>query len=347
MRLYVKRVFINDKFEDLVPRWLTFVRGVVDSEDLPLNVGREILQKSQALSKIQNLIVRKFLDTIADLKESEPAKFLELWSMYGKYFKVGLIEDFNHKAQLKQFVRFLSSKTGDNTTSLSEYVSRMKDGQDKIYFISGEGKRAVEIAPAMEKIRSLGYEVLYLVDPLDEICGNSAMQFDGHEMVDINKAGFSFNRSDEEKDELEANARDFKHLASWLKKELAAKVQDVHISDRLVDSPAVLVQGRGGTSPMMQRYMNAQATSSGQDTGMKFLDQAILEVNSKHPAIEMLKTSIENSPDAAATKDMAMTLYQTAALIGGYPIDDLGDFANRIVKLMEIAGASSNSAASE
>merc|ERR1719502_663182 len=164
MRLYVKRVFINDKFEDLIPRWLTFARGVVDSEDLPLNVGREILQKSRTLKIIRKRVVRKVLDTIDELREKEPLKFEQFWTAYGKYFKVGLVEDLDYKDELKRFVRFFSSKTGDNMTGLAEYESRMKEGQDKIYFVTGEGKKAAEIAPAMEMMRKKDFEVLYMVD---------------------------------------------------------------------------------------------------------------------------------------------------------------------------------------
>merc|ERR550514_1917005 len=158
MRLYVKRVFINDKFEDLIPRWLTFTRGVVDSEDLPLNVGREILQKSRTLKIIRKRLVRKVLDTIDQLREDEPSKYEQFWNSYGKYFKVGLVEDLDYKDELKRFVRFFSSKSGDNMTSLSEYITRMKEGQDQIYFVTGEGKKAAEIAPAMEKMRQKDFE---------------------------------------------------------------------------------------------------------------------------------------------------------------------------------------------
>merc|ERR1711933_196512 len=220
MRLYVKRVFINDKFEDLVPRWLTFARGVVDSEDLPLNVGREILQKSRTLKIIRKRVVRKVLDSIDDLRENAPEKYDQFWSSYGKYFKVGLVEDLDYKDELKRFVRFFSSKSGDNMTSLSEYVSRMKEGQDQIYFVTGEGKRAAEIAPAMEKMKQKDFEVLYMVDPLDEICSQSIVDFEGHKLMDINKAGLDFNRTEEEKVELESVQKEFEPLATWLKKQL-------------------------------------------------------------------------------------------------------------------------------
>jgi heat shock protein beta len=343
MRLYVKRVFINDKFEDLIPRWLTFARGVVDSEDLPLNVGREILQKSRTLKIIRKRVVRKVLDSIDDLRENEPAKYDQFWSSYGKYFKVGLVEDLDYKDELKRFVRFWSSKSGDNQTSIPEYISRMKEGQDQIYFVTGEGRKAAEIAPAMEKMKQKGYEVLYMVDPLDEICSQSIVDFEGKKMVDINKAGLDLDKSEDEKKEMEELQKDFEPLATWLKKQLGERVQKVQISNRLVDSPATLVQGEWGMSPMMQRYMKSQTTSSASDSAFAIgsRNQAILEINPQHAVINKLKNAMETAPDSDTTEDMIMMVYETAALIGGYSIEDPGEFAKRVTKLMESTGGGS------
>mmetsp|Transcript_14282 Transcript_14282/g.40597 ORF Transcript_14282/g.40597 Transcript_14282/m.40597 type:complete len:766 (+) Transcript_14282:1393-3690(+) len=346
MRLYVKRVFINDKFEDLIPRWLTFVRGVVDSEDLPLNVGREILQKSRTLKIIRKRLVRKVLDSIDDLREQKRDKYDQFWSNYGKYFKVGLVEDLDYKDELKRFVRFYSSTSGDNMTSLPEYVDRMKEGQDKIYFVTGEGKKAAEIAPAMEKMKAKGYEVLYMVDPLDEICSQSIVDFDGRKLVDINKAGLDLDKTEDEKSKFEKLTKDYEEVAAWLKKQLGERVQKVEIGDRLVDSPATLVQGEWGMSPMMQRYMKSQTTSSSQDSAfaMGSRNQAILEINPEHPVIQKLRTMQQTAPDSEETEDMVMMVYETAALIGGYNIEDPGEFAKRVTKLMVNMGPEPGSA---
>merc|ERR1712190_206230 len=342
MRLYVKRVFINDKFEDLIPRWLTFARGVVDSEDLPLNVGREILQKSRTLKIIRKRVVRKVLDTIDELRENDPAKYDQFWSSYGKYFKVGLVEDLDYKDELKRFVRFWSSKSGDNQTSIPEYISRMKEGQDQIYFVTGEGRKAAEIAPAMEKMKQKGYEVLYMVDPLDEICSQSIVDFEGKKLVDINKAGLDLDKSEDEKKEMEELQKDFEPLASWLKKQLGERVQKVQISNRLVDSPATLVQGEWGMSPMMQRYMKSQTTSSASDSAFAIgsRNQAILEINPNHNVVKQIKNAMETDPEGTETEDMVLLVYETAALIGGYTIEDPGDFAARVNKLMEMQAGS-------
>lgn len=342
IRLYVKRVFINDNFEDLIPRWLTFARGVVDSEDLPLNVGREILQKSRALQIIRKRVTRKVLDSIETLRQQEPEKFELLWNMYGKYFKVGLVEDFDYKDELKKLVRFFSSYSGSNMTNLAEYVSRMKEGQQQIYFVTGEGRRAAEISPAMEKMKQKGYEVLYMVDPLDEICGQSIVDFEGKELVDINKANFVLDKSEDEQQALESRQREFAAFTSWLQEELAERVQKVQISDRLVDSPAVLLQSEWGVSPMMQRYVNAQTASDmqGGASPMGVGNQAILEINAGSPVIQSLKASMEAAPQAESTRDMVMMIYETAALSGGYAIEDPGEFAKRVTKLMEMNFAS-------
>merc|ERR1711933_455357 len=348
MRLYVKRVFINDKFEDLIPRWLTFARGVVDSEDLPLNVGREILQKSRTLKIIRKRVVRKVLDSIDDLRENAPEKYDQFWSSYGKYFKVGLVEDLDYKDELKRFIRFFSSKSGDKLTTIGEYITRMKEGQDKIYFVTGEGKKNAEIAPAMEKMKQKDFEVLYMVDPLDEICSQSITDYEGMKLVDINKAGLDFNKTEEEKQQMEETIKEFEPLATWLKKKLGERVQKVQVSDRLVESPATLVQGEWGMSPMMQRYMKSQTTSSASDSAFAIgsRNQAILEINPNHNVIKQLKNLMETAPESDETEDMLLLVYETAALIGGYSIEDPGDFAARVNKLMEsqisVSGGSSD-----
>merc|ERR1712107_344136 len=215
-------------------------------------------------------------------------------------------------------------------------------GQEQIFFVSGEGRRAAEISPAMEKMRQKGYEVLFMVDPLDEICSQSIVDFEGKKLVDISKAGLDLTKTEEEKEELETKIKDYEALAAWLKKQLGERVQKVEVSDRLVDSPAVLVQGEWGMSPMMQRYMKSQTTSSAQDSAFAIgsRNQAILEINPQHAVIKKLKNAMETAPEADTTEDMVMMVYETAALIGGYSIEDPGDFAKRVTKLMESVGSS-------
>mmetsp|Transcript_12100 Transcript_12100/g.17386 ORF Transcript_12100/g.17386 Transcript_12100/m.17386 type:complete len:231 (-) Transcript_12100:79-771(-) len=213
----------------------------------------------------------------------------------------------------------------------------MKEGQDKIYYASGEGKAAVEMSPAMEKMKKMEYEVLYMVDPLDEICASTIADFQGFKLVDVNKAGLELNKTDDEKEELEQKMKDFEPLATWLKTQLGDKVQKVQVSDRLVDSMAVLVQGEWGMSPMMQKYMKQQATASNQESAFSIgsMNQAILEVNPDHPVIADMKLLMESSPDDKSTKDKVMMIYETALLLGGYSIDDPNAFAKRVASMME------------
>merc|ERR1712039_981910 len=193
------------------------------------------------------------------------------------------------------------------------------------------------IAPAMEKMRQKGYEVLYMVDPIDEICSQSIVDFEGKKLVDINKAGLDLGKSEDEKKDMEELEKDYEPVATWLKKQLGERVQKVQISDRLVDSPATLVQGEWGMSPMMQRYMKSQTTSSASDSAFAIgsRNQAILEINPQHNVIKQLKSAMETDAESDDTEDMVLLVYETAALIGGYSIEDPGDFAARVNKLME------------
>jgi len=336
MRLYVKRVFISDKFEDIVPRWLTFLRGVVDSDDLPLNVGREILQKSRTLTLIRKRVVRKVLDFMEDLAEEDIEKFNKMWDNYGRYFKVGLIEDNDNKEPLKKIVRFFSSTLGDNTTNLDGYVKRMQKDQDKIYYVTGDGRKSASMAPTMEKMNANKLEVLYLVDPLDEICVQTIGDYEGKKFIDINKGDLGLGLSDEEKKKLNTTQTEYGPLLKWMKGYLnqdGEKVTDVKLSSRLVDQPSVLVQAEWGMSPTMQRYMRATASARGEDdkfAEVNMRNQAILEINPEQLIVQKLQEAFAKDPEVQETKDLAALVYEIAALTGGYRIDDPAAFAKRV-----------------
>eukprot|EP00747_Dinoflagellata_sp_TGD_P162819 gnl/TRDRNA2_/TRDRNA2_180837_c0_seq1.p1 gnl/TRDRNA2_/TRDRNA2_180837_c0~~gnl/TRDRNA2_/TRDRNA2_180837_c0_seq1.p1 ORF type:complete len:810 (+),score=192.09 gnl/TRDRNA2_/TRDRNA2_180837_c0_seq1:65-2494(+) len=338
MRLYVKRVFINDKFEDIVPRWLTFLRGVVDSDDLPLNVGREILQKSKTLTVIRKNVVRKVLNFVEDLSEKQPEKFNKLWDTYGRYFKVGMIEDRESKDAIKKIVRYWSSQSGDNTTTLGGYVSRMQEGQGNIYYVTGDGRKSAEMAPTMEKMKAKNLEVLYLVDPLDEITIEQIGTFEDKKFVDINKGDLDLGDTEEEKQKQNQTQTEFEPLLKWMKTTLGdEKVKEVKLSTRLTDSPAVLVQAQWGMSPTMQRYMRAQASARGEEDKMsqaQMMNNPIFEINAEHPMIQQLKESFTTDPGAPEVQDLANLIFEIAALTGGYRIDDPAAFAKRVTGLV-------------
>ena len=340
IRLYVKRVFINDKFEDIVPRWLKFVRGVVDSQDLPLNVSREILQKSKVLSIINKRLVRKSLDMIREIESDEDdSKYIMFWNNFGKYLKVGVIEDQRNKEDIIPLLRFFSSKSGEEYTSLAQYVEGMKENQKQIYYVTADGKAKAQRSPAAEKVQSRGYEVLYLTEPLDEIMIESVTKYKEFNLVDVSKEGL--NLDDEDREELKTKEEelneDHKAVKEYLETVLAGKVQKVKMTDLLSESPAALVQSAYGMSPTMQRYMKAQnVASGGSDSGMMgSFNQAVLEVNPKHPIMRDLERMIESEGrDSDMAKNFAVLLYDVAALTSGYEIEDSSDFAGRILSIM-------------
>jgi len=342
IRLYVKRVFINDKFEDLMPRWLKFVRGVVDSDDLPLNVGREILQKSKVLTIINKRLVRKSLDMFKDLADDEDESvYIKFWNNFGKYLKVGIIEDDRHRNDIAPLLRFFSSKSGDEYTSLENYVEHMAEGQKSIYFVSGEGKEKTAMSPVIEKLTSRGYEVLYMTQPLDEICMESLRQYKDYDVVDATKEGLNLeDETDEAKKKKEELNEEFRPVIEFLEGALAGKVQKVVVSDLLTDSPAALVQGAYGLSPMMQRYMKAQTVSDNNPAPTSNMNQAVLEINPNHPIVLEMADKVKIDAECDDTQNFALLMYDVASMTSGYEVEDTSGFAKRVMSLMSDSASS-------
>ncbi|CAK0809909.1 unnamed protein product, partial [Prorocentrum cordatum] len=266
VRVYQQGAFLQGKLHRkrgrrLVPFWLVFVRGVADLRGVPLDAG---FWRGQMPRTIREHLVREVLRSIGGLCDNARDQF---WSIYGKYIKVGLAADPEYRGELKRLVRFHSSTPGGSTTSLPEYLDRMKEkeGQDNIFFVTGEGKQAAELAPAMEGMKRKGYEVLYMIDLLDEICCWSIVDFDGHDLVDISSTGLALGRTADESSRLEDLKQRYEGLAAWLKNQLGERVRSVEVGDRLVDSAATLVHPRSGMSPIMQRYVKSQTDSRSQD----------------------------------------------------------------------------------
>lgn len=340
IRLYVKRVFINDKFEELMPRWLKFVRGVVDSNDLPLNVSREILQKSKVLSIINKRLVRKSLDMIREIAEDEkdPSQFILFWNNFGKYLKVGAIEDDVHRKDITPLLRFFSSKSADEYTSLDKYVESMPEGQKSIYYVTGDGREGAAMSPVVEKLSSRGYEVLFATEPLDEIMMESLRNYKDKNIVDAAKENLKLEDNDDEetKKKKETLKAEFKEVVTYLETLLKGKVQKVVISDLLTDSPAALVQGAYGMSPTMQRYMRAQSVASGGDGNLPGgMNQAVLEVNPNHPIVKDLDRMVKEDKESQAVEEFALLMYDVASMTSGYDVRDMKQFATRVMKLMD------------
>jgi heat shock protein beta len=343
VRLYVKRVFISESFKDqLLPRWLTFIKAIVDSDDLPLNVSRELLQKSRVLNIISKRLVRKAIDMFADLKEESPEKFTKLQRNFGQYLKVGVIEDNDNKERLLNLACFKSSSEegrGERGTNLEEYVQRMPEGQKQIYYIAGSSRANAESSPVLEKLKKRGYEVLFALDQIDEIALQGIGRFKAtgdkeFAVIDASKEDAKLDDLTEEEKKVEEKAKeDFADTLAFIKETLgSSKVDKVEVSTRLVDSPSALVQPQWGMSPQMQRFMKQRAKMEGEQvSGMNMA--ANLEVNTAHPAVQKVKTLKESGNEAAA-KDMANLIYDVAAISSGYDVAEPASFAKRVIALM-------------
>ena len=335
MKLFVKRVFISDNFEEqLLPRWLSFLKGMVDSEDLPLNVSRELLQKSRVLSIISKRLVRKALDMMEEVSKDEE-KFDKFTANFGRYIKVGVIEDKDNKDALLKLASF-STSTLDKESTLPAYVSRMKEGQKQIYYLSGASKAAAAASPVLERLKKQGYEVLFALDQIDEIALQGVGNFMDYEVVDAAKENADLGETSEEEKEAEEKAKEeLKETTEFLKATLGARVDKVAVSSRLETSPSALVQPQWGMSPQMQRFMKAQAAAAGDDLGAMGGMASNLEVNPKHEVVRKLKDMVAAGDAQQATaKAYAELLYDVAAVSSGYELGDTAAFAKRIVALM-------------
>ena len=339
MRLYVKRVFINDKFEDLIPRWLIFLRGVVDSDDFQLNVSREVLQQSRSLRLIKQRLVKKTVDMLIDLAASNHTAYSLFFKNFGRYLKVGIIEDERHRPELIPLCRFYSSfnsTEGDGLTSLPDYVLRMKPDQKFIYYVVGESKSQAAMSPTLEKLKERGYEILYVTEPIDEMTLQHIEKFADKTIVDTGKEA-SMDLTPEEKREKTIIDENFESLRMWFKQVLGDKITRVEVSSRLIDSPATLVQSEYGLSPNMQKYLKSQAVSDAPQTAgtlQNVFNQAVLEINPNHAIVKHLKQLTEQDPKSETANDMAILLYSNAALSAGYLLDNSVEYAQIVTKFL-------------
>jgi len=364
MRLYVRKVLITDEFEDLMPRYLNFIRGVVDSDDLPLNVSRETLQQHKVLRVMGKKLVRKALEMLRKLaskqkKEEENESdstddtseedateendYLKFWESFGKNIKLGLIEDSSNRTKLSKLLRFKSSfDNGEKWHSLEEYVARMKENQANIYYISGSSMEAVKDSPFMEKMRSKNLEVIFLVDPIDEYAIQNLTEFDGKKLQSITKENLKFgDEEDVDKKRDELYTKNFKSLTDWMKNVYGDKVEKIAVSNRVVDTPCLLVTSQYGYSANMERIMQSQAFADNKRTSY-LVSKKTMEINPRHPIIIELKKRAEENPDSDDTKDLAQLMYDTALLNSGFQMEDATGFASRMYKLFK-AGLSLDS----
>ncbi|KAM8751109.1 endoplasmin [Acanthopagrus schlegelii] len=338
IKLFVRRVFITDDFNDMMPKYLNFVKGVVDSDDLPLNVSRETLQQHKLLKVIRKKLVRKTLDMIKKIAEEQYND--KFWKEFGTNIKLGVIEDHSNRTRLAKLLRFQTSNSDTVLASLEQYVERMKEKQDKIYFMAGTSRKEAESSPFVERLLKKGYEVIYLTEPVDEYCIQALPEFDGKRFQNVAKEGVKFDESDKAKENREALEKEYEPLTTWLKdKSLKDKIEKAVLSQRLTKSPCALVASQYGWSGNMERIMKAQAYQTGKDISTNYYasQKKTLEINPKHPLIKQMLKKITDDAEDQTASDLAVVLFETATLRSGYQLADTKAYGDRIERMLRLS----------
>lgn len=334
IKLYVRRVFIMENCEELMPEYLNFIKGVVDSEDLPLNISRETLQQSKILKVIRKNLVKKCLELFDEIAEDKD-NFKKFYEQFSKNLKLGIHEDSTNRKKLAEFLRYYSSASGEEPTSLKDYVSRMKENQEQIYFITGESKEAVANSAFVERVRRRGYEVLYMVDPIDEYCVQQLKEWDGKKLVSVTKEGLVLPETEEEKKKFEEDKVKFEELCKVIKDILDKKVEKVVVSNRLVSSPCCIVTSEYGWSANMERIMKAQALRDSSTMGYMAAKKH-LEINPDHSIIRVLLERVKADKHDKTVKDLVVLLYETALLSSGFSLGEPQLHASRIYRMIKL-----------
>merc|ERR550532_1617022 len=334
IKLYVRRVFIMDNCEELIPDYLNFIKGVIDSEDLPLNISREMLQQNKILKVIRKNIVKKVMDQLEEICEDKD-NFKKFYEQFGKNLKLGIHEDSTNRKKLASYLRYHSSQSGDGMTSLGDYVTRMKENQKDIYYITGESKEQVANSAFVERVTKRGFEVIYMIDPIDEYCVQQLKEHEGKNLVSITKEGLELPEDEEEKKKFEEDKAKFDNLCKLIKEILDKKVEKVTVSNRLVQSPCCIVTSQYGWSANMERIMKAQALRDTSTMGYMAAKKH-LEINPDHSIMEQLRQKADAERNDKSVRDLVMLLYETALLSSGFSLEDSSTHASRIHRMIKL-----------
>merc|ERR1712001_628207 len=334
IKLYVRRVFIMDNCEEVIPEYLNFVKGIVDSEDLPLNISREMLQQNKILKVIRKNLVKKVMELIEEIGEDKD-NYKKFYEQFSKNMKLGIHEDSTNRKKLAGHLRYFTSASGDEMCSLTDYVSRMKENQKDIYYITGESKDVVSASSFVETLKKRGLECIYMTEPIDEYVVQQLKEFDGKNLVSVTKEGLELPEDEEEKKKKEADKAKYEPLCKVMKDILDKKVEKVVVSNRLVSSPCCIVTSQYGWTANMERIMKAQALRDNSTMGYMAAKKH-LEINPDHCIIENLRQKADADKNDRSVKDLVMLLFETSLLSSGFSLEDPMVHAQRIHRMIKL-----------
>lgn len=335
IKLYVRRVFITDDCKDMIPDYLAFVKGVVDSEDLPLNISREMLQQNKILTVIKKNLVKRCLSMFAIIAE-DVDNYKNFYEQFSKNLKLGIYEDETNRPKIAKLLRYHSTKSGDDMISLDNYIDRMSQDQEFIYYITGENKKSIENSPFIEKLKDKGFEVLFMCDPLDEYVVQQLTEYESKKLMAVTKEGLKLNETEDEKRQFELDNLSIEELCKFMKEVYGNAVEKIVTSNRLADSPCCFVSSQYGWGANYERILKAQVTGSGGNAGMMgMMNKKIMEINPQHSIIKAIRDKNDIRTNKSV-KDLIWLLYDISLLTSGYTIDEPVNFSKRIQNLIKL-----------